>query len=475
MDDARALLNSLMGADRDARPEQRRIRKFTDEGICRHYLMGLCPHELFTNTKIDLGVCKMEHNDNLKEQFENDADAEKYRRKWRGALRVQLKGLLDSVDRRIQQNQLRIAREKDQASATEEQKRQINLLNQEVSEKLKKSEALADDGKFEESRNTMKEVDGLKRRIEDVEAKRYEKYKKENICHVCGLIIDAQEVEDMKDGRGWHTHGKQHIGYGLIRSKIKEIEEAQAEDKKNGVASPSPSPTKGASEKDGKKKEGGRAPQQPMAQSEEEAEEIATPSETGTQGGQVGPRAAAGGAGAVAPEAEKAENLKPRAGTSDLEAEESRGLDQGHGGDLDQRRGKGTEGNVRLPGRDLVGGAASKEKRKDRRPSRSPSSADRKEKKGERGGNKKGAKSEEAADRSKGSKDEQQLGKDTKASTAAPPSAEGSAAREAKEAAMPSADGDKGSPGSGSDGENDDAKVLDRASSSTSSEEYAIE
>mmetsp|Transcript_44337 Transcript_44337/g.104976 ORF Transcript_44337/g.104976 Transcript_44337/m.104976 type:complete len:227 (-) Transcript_44337:113-793(-) len=106
-----------------------------------------------------------------------------------------------------------------------------------------------------------------------------------------------------------------------------------------------------------RRKTGGRAPQQPMAQSEEEAEEIATPSETGTQGGQVGPRAAAGGAGAVAPEAEKAENLKPRAGTSDLEAEESRGLDQGHGGDLDQRRGKGTEGNVRLPGRDLVGGA----------------------------------------------------------------------------------------------------------------------
>mmetsp|Transcript_44337 Transcript_44337/g.104975 ORF Transcript_44337/g.104975 Transcript_44337/m.104975 type:complete len:475 (-) Transcript_44337:117-1541(-) len=456
MDDARALLNSLMGADRDARPEQRRIRKFTDEGICRHYLMGLCPHELFTNTKIDLGVCKMEHNDNLKEQFENDADAEKYRRKWRGALRVQLKGLLDSVDRRIQQNQLRIAREKDQASATEEQKRQINLLNQEVSEKLKKSEALADDGKFEESRNTMKEVDGLKRRIEDVEAKRYEKYKKENICHVCGLIIDAQEVEDMKDGRGWHTHGKQHIGYGLIRSKIKEIEEAQAEDKKNGVASPSPSPTKGASEKDGKKKD--RRPSPTAANGAKRGggggdrdtkrdRDTRRPSRSKSRGGRRrGSRS------------RSRKGRKPETKSRDKRSR-SRGKQRSRSRSRRRSRSASRQRNrrKRSPSRERSRRrSASKEKRKDRRPSRSPSSADRKEKKGERGGNKKGAKSEEAADRSKGSKDEQQLGKDTKASTAAPPSAEGSAAREAKEAAMPSADGDKGSPGSGSDGENDD-------------------
>ena len=116
MDDARALLNSLMGADRDARPEQRRVRKFTDEGICRHYLLGLCPHDLFTNTKIDLGACSKEHNDMLKETFEQDTDAPKLRRKWRGSLRVQLKGLLDAVDRRISQNQLRVAREKEGGS-----------------------------------------------------------------------------------------------------------------------------------------------------------------------------------------------------------------------------------------------------------------------------------------------------------------------------------------------------------------------
>jgi len=233
----------LMGSDRDAKPEERRVRKFTDSDICRNYLIGLCPHDLFKNTKMDLGACSAHHNEHLKEVFDADAEAERYKRKWRGNLRIKLKRVLEDVDRRIGLNKERIAKEKDGAlGMPEEQKQQLAALREDVSEKLRRAERAADDGKFDESRDIIRDTEATKRRIEDLEQRRFEKYKKDNICEVCGLIIDGEEVEAMKTGRGWHSNGKQHIGYKLVRDKLKEIEGDQARDRGNGVPTPSPSP-----------------------------------------------------------------------------------------------------------------------------------------------------------------------------------------------------------------------------------------
>ena len=51
-----AMLDELMGRDRDTHPaEQKRKFTFEDDDVCKDYICGLCPNDLFTNTKIDLG------------------------------------------------------------------------------------------------------------------------------------------------------------------------------------------------------------------------------------------------------------------------------------------------------------------------------------------------------------------------------------------------------------------------------------
>lgn len=40
MDEARALLDQLMGKDRDKPPEERKERHFSDPDVCKHYLCG---------------------------------------------------------------------------------------------------------------------------------------------------------------------------------------------------------------------------------------------------------------------------------------------------------------------------------------------------------------------------------------------------------------------------------------------------
>jgi len=58
--------------------------KFTDEGVCRDYLCGLCPHDLYANTKFDLGKCPKAHNEHQKEAYEEASKTQDYgfEREW---------------------------------------------------------------------------------------------------------------------------------------------------------------------------------------------------------------------------------------------------------------------------------------------------------------------------------------------------------------------------------------------------------
>ena len=71
VDATRAMLDELMGRDRDIPLEERTGEglRYLDPEVCKHALAGLCPYGLFKNTRSDLGPCKFEiHEDDL--QFE---------------------------------------------------------------------------------------------------------------------------------------------------------------------------------------------------------------------------------------------------------------------------------------------------------------------------------------------------------------------------------------------------------------------
>ena len=57
VDAFRSMLDELMGKERDAPLHARSNRKltFSDPDVCKHELAAVCPHQLFTNTRSDLG------------------------------------------------------------------------------------------------------------------------------------------------------------------------------------------------------------------------------------------------------------------------------------------------------------------------------------------------------------------------------------------------------------------------------------
>ncbi|GER43203.1 LUC7 related protein [Striga asiatica] len=69
MDALRKQLDVLMGANRNG-DAQEVTRKYYDRDVCRLFLAGLCPHDLFQLTKMDKGPCSKLHSLQLRREYE---------------------------------------------------------------------------------------------------------------------------------------------------------------------------------------------------------------------------------------------------------------------------------------------------------------------------------------------------------------------------------------------------------------------
>jgi len=56
----KAMLDELMGKDRNMSLDEKSTRgeHWSDDHVCKSFLVRFCPHDLFTNTRADLGPCK---------------------------------------------------------------------------------------------------------------------------------------------------------------------------------------------------------------------------------------------------------------------------------------------------------------------------------------------------------------------------------------------------------------------------------
>ena len=118
----RKLLEQLMGAEMLSGNTSRAPQlSITDPKVCRSYLVGTCPYDLFTNTKQDLGTCNKTHSEALKNEYE--AASEEQKKKWAFDYDYMhnMKNLLDDCNRKIETAQRRLDK-------TPEEIRQTNSL-----------------------------------------------------------------------------------------------------------------------------------------------------------------------------------------------------------------------------------------------------------------------------------------------------------------------------------------------------------
>ncbi|XP_077591453.1 luc7-like protein 3 isoform X3 [Stigmatopora nigra] len=231
---AAQLLDELMGRDRNLAPDEKRCNvKWDDESVCRYYLCGFCPAELFTNTRSDLGPCEKIHDENLRKVYEKSSRfmKEGYERDF---LRY-LQSLLAEVERRIRRGHARLALSQAQQNAGQQppapagkNDEKAQVLTEKIEDLVVQIEELGSEGRVEEAQGMMKLVEQLKEERELLSANpsTIESFaaqeKQMEVCEVCGAFLIVGDAQSRVDD---HLMGKQHMGYAKIKSTVEELKE----------------------------------------------------------------------------------------------------------------------------------------------------------------------------------------------------------------------------------------------------------
>uniref|UniRef100_A0A8C9GDW4 Luc7-like protein 3 n=1 Tax=Piliocolobus tephrosceles TaxID=591936 RepID=A0A8C9GDW4_9PRIM len=219
MEEMRSLLDSLMGKDRNETTSKKKY-SFKDDDVCKYYLIDFCPHDLFINTKSDIGRCKNIHSDILKEQLENHEDYKYYLAKYQNRFMSTLKKMVETADIKIKKNKERL-KSLSENSPKSGKKEKIECINNHICDLLKQAEAAGEKGDLVKATSFNNQVTTLQAEIKRLNEESEEETEIEmNVCEVCGAMKSAvdpvQRVEN-------HVNGKQHMGFEKIRSTLLDL------------------------------------------------------------------------------------------------------------------------------------------------------------------------------------------------------------------------------------------------------------
>ncbi|KAG6752095.1 hypothetical protein POTOM_044314 [Populus tomentosa] len=188
MDAMRKQLDVLMGANRNG--DVREVnRKYYDRDVCRLYLVGLCPHELFQLTKMDMGPCPKVHSLQLRKDYEEA------RAKGVDSYDVELENVIDKLivecDKKIGRALKRLEDEDAKAaiaiSVTEvTQTPEVIELSKKIKEKLKEADKYGKLGTLglHQNANYLEDLEGTTdfkiQALEEVEKLRSERAEKQS-------------------------------------------------------------------------------------------------------------------------------------------------------------------------------------------------------------------------------------------------------------------------------------------------------
>ncbi|KDP22426.1 hypothetical protein JCGZ_26257 [Jatropha curcas] len=235
MDLQRAMLDELMGADRNLTDDQKKEYKeitWDSKEVCPYYMARFCPHDLFVNTKSDLGPCDRIHDAKLKESFEKSPRHDRYLSKFEAELAQRCEKLVMDLDRRVRRGRERLAQGEEPVPPpplSTEKSEQLSVVEEKIKNLLVQVESLGEAGKVDEAQALMKKVDELNAEKTLIQSQNDKvlmvpQEKKMALCEICGSFLVANDAAERTQS---HVTGKQHIGYGMVRDFIVEYKEAK--------------------------------------------------------------------------------------------------------------------------------------------------------------------------------------------------------------------------------------------------------
>ncbi|EYE92147.1 LUC7 domain-containing protein [Aspergillus ruber CBS 135680] len=229
----RKLLEQLMGADNlvgTGAPSRNAQLSITDSKVCRSYLVGTCPHDLFTNTKQDLGPCPKVHSEGLKTEYELASAGEKAKWGFDFDYMRDMQKYIDDCDRRIDSAQRRLEKTPDEIRQTNNLLKQISDLSKTINTGLLEVSVLGETGSVALALNELHKIRTAKHQKEtcERELKNLQDtsgpsgHQKLQVCDVCGAYLSRLDNDRRLAD---HFFGKMHMGYSDMRKGWKKLSE----------------------------------------------------------------------------------------------------------------------------------------------------------------------------------------------------------------------------------------------------------
>merc|ERR1712086_206577 len=225
MSDAmRAMLDTLMGTDRDIPEEERAANKknFWDDAVDKGYLCGFSPYTVLLNTKSDLGPNPAQIQEiQMRDEWGDLPQEEKDKYGYEKLLKDHLEQLVSEMDRKILRTKERVETSDPISLLGPEDAERVTDLNGQILELQKKSESLGEEGDIDGSLALHQQAEQLRVQKDDIErAAAPPNEKRQFVCEVSGLIYSSTDnearIRDLQAGR-------QYIGYKQIRDKLVEL------------------------------------------------------------------------------------------------------------------------------------------------------------------------------------------------------------------------------------------------------------
>eukprot|EP00116_Pleurobrachia_bachei_P008180 sb/3468442/ len=246
------MLDELMGKDRDMTDTEREkgALHWSDSNVCKYYLVKFCPHDLFTNTRADLGTCKYPiHDQKIREVYRT---SQRYKTMGYEAMMLRfLEGIVEDMEKKIRKQHERLEHDErymkqEQDKMDEGRMQKLEDLDKKIDMLLEKMSQAGAEGNVDQAQHMMKDVDFFRQEREKLKNAKVEEPQRKvflvkqnvpfinemkhmEVCTTCGAFLVVNDTQTRVDA---HLAGKQHVGYTLIRETIKEIKEMREKEQK---------------------------------------------------------------------------------------------------------------------------------------------------------------------------------------------------------------------------------------------------
>ncbi|SPO25389.1 related to LUC7 - essential protein associated with the U1 snRNP complex [Ustilago trichophora] len=224
----RMLLEKLMGPEAMGTPTAN--LHFTDPKVCRNFLCGTCPHDLFANTKVDLGPCPKSHTPKYKDEYRKALAAGERFPEFEREHEHNILSFISDIDRKIAANKRRLEQTPEELARFANMNREISEIETALAAVMAEVEALGEQGQIEESLAELAKADALKEEKAQKEKELHNAqensgasgHQKLRVCDVCGAYLS---ILDSDRRLADHFGGKMHLGYLRLREMIGEFDE----------------------------------------------------------------------------------------------------------------------------------------------------------------------------------------------------------------------------------------------------------